>query len=95
MMVCTMERVIHPGWLTLVYEDESTKAWSCYHRCLDCGDVLNGAVMPGRDPLLEHTAEKHKAGTFALELYRFRSAVHDLHIYYGLEAFEWPDKTAP
>jgi len=42
--------------------------------------------------LLEHTAKRHKAESFHGELYRFRSAVHALHAYYGLDAFEWPDK---
>jgi len=95
-MVCTKQRVIHPGWLTLTYEDQSTAEWACYHCCVNCGAVIDGAsFQSGPDSLLEHTAEKHKTGIFALELYRFRSAVHALETYYGLEIFEWPDKAVP
>jgi hypothetical protein len=92
-VILTMERVITPGWLTRSYENELTGEWAVYHQCVNCGEVVEGtSLQPGRDFLLEHTAERHKSESFHGELHRFRSAIHALHAYYGLAAFEWPDK---
>ncbi len=95
-MILTMERVLSPGWITRTFEDELTGAWACYHECVDCGKIIDGEELrSGRNLLLEHAKEKHEAKSFALELYFFRSAIHALHPYSGLEAFEWPDKARP
>jgi hypothetical protein len=91
-MIPTMERVIWPGWLTLLYEDESTESWFCYHRCVNCGAVVDGAsLQPGRDEIREHTAKNHSAEMFNFDMYLFLSAIHALDAYHGLIAFQWPD----
>jgi len=84
----TMERAIHPGWLTLLFESEDGERFACYHQCVACGETIEGR----NGDLLGHTREKHPAEAFHLELYVFRSALHALHPYFGLTALEWPDK---
>ena len=78
-----MTRVIHPGWLTRLLEDESSE-----HQCVSCGFTIDGKVG-GKHALLEHTSKKHQGEVFNLEIYIFRSDIHALHVYYGLAAFEW------
>lgn len=91
-MILTMERVIHPGWLTLTYENALTGEWSCFHSCVDCGAVVDGAsLQPGRCALREHTAKDHASELFNLEMYLFLSAIHALDAAHGLVAFRWPD----
>ena len=86
------ERVIRPGWLTVSYEDESTGKWRCFHHCVNCGAVVDGASLkPGRDAVWEHTAKDHSGESFNLEMYLFLSAIHALDAYHGLVAFQWPD----
>lgn len=85
-MIETLSRVIHPGWLTVMFEKESTGEWHVYHRCVDCGYIAS----PG-DSLWQHSARNHKAGLFALELHQFRSELHGQHLYWGLGILEWPD----
>jgi hypothetical protein len=53
-----------------------------------CGFTIDGKDGR-RNALLEHTSEKHHGEVFNLEMYIFRSAIHALQVYYGLEAFEW------
>jgi hypothetical protein len=87
-MIETIERVIHPGWLTILLEDEKSSKYQCYHMCVSCGFTIDGKVG-GKHALLEHTSKKHHGEAFSLEIYIFRSDIHALHVYYGLEAFEW------
>lgn len=89
-MKMVMQRVIHPGWLTCHFEDESEGTWEVYHKCICCGFTLEGK-SGGSDEMMNHTKKKHPGEAFGLELYRFRSAVHRRDLYYGLEIFEWPD----
>lgn len=88
-MILTMERVIHPGWLTRTFESlQETGEWAVYHQCLKCGEAVEGAS----GDLLEHTRACNPKESFYLELHQFRVALHGLDLFVGLEALEWPDR---
>jgi hypothetical protein len=89
MLVRIEERVIHPGWTTSLFEDSSNGEWLVTHKCVTCGDFVIG--RPG-DRLLSHAIQKHRAQSFSLELYNFKSEVHQRDFFFGLKAFMWPDK---
>src|SRR5262249_38270339 len=74
----TMPRVIHPGWLTSLLEDDESKAFLVFHSCTGCGHVIS-EMPPGRDLLREHVASAHSDTVFNLDLYRFRYAFDPYH----------------
>jgi hypothetical protein len=84
----TLERVIHPGWLTRTYENGSK--FHVTHTCVVCGLVVVGSYASNRDELAEH--ERRHPENINAELYRFRGAVHSLHPVYGFQTFTWPDR---
>jgi hypothetical protein len=91
-MIEKIERVIHPGWLTVMVDDRDSGVWACHHKCVDCGFIVAGGFFrPEENILLRHRRE-HKGSIFALELYQFRASIHALDVRFGLEAFEWPDR---
>ena len=92
-MVERTERVIHPGWLTVMVTDQEHDVWMCHHRCVVCKQIITGEGVFGED-MLTHT-RKHRGTSFALELYRFRSALHMLNFYFGLDALVWRDTEDP
>ena len=85
-----IERVIHPGWLTILVGDESEKVWAVTHHCVTCGHDVPGDSFP--NGLHQHTEEKHPSELFHLEMHQFRAALHGLDLFFGLEALEWPDR---
>jgi len=102
-MIERFERVIHPGWLTIIVDDRESRVWMCHHRCVDCGFTVAGSCGQGRNILLEHSRE-HNRSTFALELYQFFADLNmncyrgldvdllKLNIYFGNQGLEWPDR---
>jgi hypothetical protein len=96
-MIETMARVIHPGWLTRMFEDATAGTWAIYHQCTTCGYALDGQTAleygngPFANPFLLHKRSKHPTEIFNLEIYILRAAIHARHLYYGLRAFEWPN----
>jgi hypothetical protein len=85
--VLTMERTIHPGWVTRMYESLDGKEFFATHSCA-CGFVIFGSD----GDMLQHTREKHPTEAFNLEIYRFVADLHALDIVWGLEMFRWPDR---
>jgi hypothetical protein len=91
-LIETMARVIHPGWLTVTLENElKPDDWTVYHKCVECGFVLMGGAFKN-NALYEHSSQKHKSTIFPLELYVFRSNLHALDVWHGLEGLQWPDR---
>jgi hypothetical protein len=88
-MIETLSRVIHPGWLKVMLENESTDEYHIYHRCVDCGHIVSSDEV--NKPLWQHSYCHHKDGLVALELYQFRAALNSQDLYWGLRIFEWPD----
>lgn len=89
MWIKVEERVIHPGWITSLFEESPDGDFFVMHKCVTCGHVFTG---PPGNRLLSHTIDKHRSQSFSLQLYNFKSDVHQRHFFFGLKAFIWPDK---
>lgn len=83
-----IERVVHPGWLTVTIE--SGGLWSSSHECLRCS--LRITEAGGSEILLKHTREFHPDDSFALEMYCFAADLDWLDLHFGREALTWPDR---